>query len=126
MVKYYTLLELQTHSFDDKEINELLNNNNIVKHCILAMFRFVKSNYSDDKIFEFVKTDNWMNKKHWTWKEHDKFINALALVYKNIYQYGNQEATRMAQDFVYKYGFIVKDTLKNEDKHLKNICKYEL
>lgn len=120
-MKYYTLAELKTHSFDDKEINELLKNNNLVKHCILAMFRFVKSTYSDEQIFEFVKTDNWMMKKHWTWKEHDKFIQELSLVYKNIYQYGDAPAIRLAQDFVYKYGFHVKDTIKNENKHFKNL-----
>lgn len=126
MIKFYTLNELKTHNFDDKEVNELLKNNNIVKHCIIAMFRYVKSTYSNDKILLFIKNDGWMNKKHWTWKEHDSFITELALVYKNIYQYGNTEAIRLAQDFVYRYGFKVKDTLKNESKHLKNICKYEL
>lgn len=126
MNKVYTLSELQNHPFDDKEINELLKNNNIVKHCVIAMFRFVKSTYSDDKILEFIKTDNWMSKKHWNWREHDKFIKELAIAYKNIYQYGNQEAIRMAQDFTYRYGFKVKDSYKNETRHLKNICNYEL
>ena len=126
MIKFYTLNELKTHNFDDKEINELLNDNSLVKNCIIAMFRYVKSTYSNNKILDFIKTDGWMDKKHWTWKEHDMFICELALVYKNIYQYGNTEAIRLAQDFVYRFGFKVKDTVKNENKHFKTICKYEL
>lgn len=126
MPKFYTLTELQNHNFDDKEINDLLNRNNLIKQCVLVMFRFVKSKYSNEKIIEFIQTDNWMLKKHWSWAEHDTFIKELAKVFKNVYQYNNTEAIRMAQDFVFKYGFKVKDTVRNESKHLKNICNYEL
>lgn len=125
-MKIYTLAELQTHNFDDKEIIDVLNKNTLVKLCIIAMFRYVKSNLSDEKILQLITIDNWMNKKYWSWKEHDNFIKALALVYKNIYQYNNRDAIYLAQEFVFKYGFKIKDSKSNENKHFKHLLNYDL
>lgn len=126
MNKLYSLVELQTHSFDDKEIVNVLNKNHLIKLCVIAMFRYVKSTYTDEMIFNFIQQNNWMNKKYWSWAEHDNFIDELAKVFKNIYQYNNTESICMAQHFILMYGFRVRDNKKNENKHFKNLMKHNI
>lgn len=125
-MKIYTLEELQNHCFDDKEIIDVFDKDNLLKSTIIAMFRFNKLNYSNEKILNTIKISGWMEKYHWTWRAHDKFIKELAKVYKNIYQYNNQVSVYMAQDFVYRFGFIVKDTKTNEDKHYNRLLDCDL
>lgn len=122
----YTLVELQTHNFDDKEIISLFENQNLVKNCILVMFHFIGIEKTFNDVSELIKHDDWMNKFNWTWQEHDSFIKELCKVYKNIYQYSLEKSYWVAENFVYKYGFLVKDNKKNERKHFKNLlkCKY--
>lgn len=120
----YSLKDLQTTSFDDKDIHDVINNFNTL--CVYHMFKFVKSRLSYPKIKEIIKQDNWMEHKFWNWEEHDKFIIELAKIYKNIYQYSNTKSIRCAQDFVFVYGFAVKDTKENENKHLDNLLKLSL
>lgn len=120
-IKPFSLVELQTTQFDDKTIHDVFNNNMFKLSCIYGMFKFVKSRLSFDKVKEIIKNDNWMNRKFWNWDEHDRFIIEIAKVYKNIYQYSNEKSIKCAQDFVFMYGFAVKDTIENEEKHLNNI-----
>jgi hypothetical protein len=87
------------------------------------MFKFVKSKCTETKIRNIIKQDNWMNKKTWSWEEHDSFIKELALCYKNVYQYSYGDAFRRAEDFVFRFGFKVKDTQENENKHINRIIK---
>jgi hypothetical protein len=125
-LKPFSLVELQTTQFDDKSIHDVFNNNMFKLSCIYGMFKFVKSRLSFEKIMEIIKNDNWMERKFWSWEEHDTFIIELAKVYKNIYQYNNTKSLRCAQDFVFLYGFAVKDTKENADKHLDNLLKLSL
>lgn len=122
---YYTLEELQTHEFDDKEINSLFEDSNFIKLCISNMFNYIGIHKSMDEICEIIKHDSWMKQFKWTWKEHDNFIIELSKVYKNIYQYSKQRSYWYAEQFVFKYGFNVKDNKKNESKHFKNLLKYK-
>ena len=115
----YTLKELQISPFDDKEINNVINV--FVFSCVYNMFKFVKSRCNEQKIRQIISNDGWMNNKTWTWDEHDRFIKELALCYKNVYQYSYDEAFRRAEDFVFLYGFRVKDTIENENKHINRI-----
>lgn len=124
-MKYYSLKELQTNNFDDKEILDVFNNGNFVKSSIISMFRFINLDYSDKEILNIVSKQNWMNSICWTWKDHDNFIIEMAKVYKNIYQYNIGTSFTMAQEFVCKFGFIVKDTKANENRHYKRLLKYK-
>ena len=124
-MKYYSLKELQTNNFDDKEILDVFNNGNFVKSSIISMFRFINLDYSDKEILNIVSKQNWMNSICWTWKDHDNFIIEMAKVYKNIYQYNTITSFTMAQEFVCKFGFIVKDTKANENRHYKRLLKYK-
>lgn len=124
-MKYYSLKELQTNNFDDKEILDVFNNGNFVKSSIISMFRFINLDYSDKEILNIVSKQNWMNGICWTWKDHDNFIVEMAKVYKNIYQYNIGTSFTMAQEFVCKFGFIVKDTKANENRHYKRLLKYK-
>lgn len=124
-MKYYSLKELQTNNFDDKEILDVFNNGNFVKSSIISMFRFINLDYSDKEILNIVSKHNWMNGICWTWKDHDNFIVEMAKVYKNIYQYNIGTSFTMAQEFVCKFGFIVKDTKANENRHYKRLLKYK-
>lgn len=117
----YTLQELQSSPFDDKEINNVINV--FVFSCVYNMFKFVKSKCTETKIRNIIKQDDWMNKKTWSWEEHDSFIKELALCYKNVYQYSYGDAFRRAEDFVFRFGFKVKDTQENENKHINRIIK---
>lgn len=87
------------------------------------MYKFCKSKCSEQKIRTIIQQDNWMNKKTWSWDEHDKFIKELALCYKNVYQYTFSESYRRAEDFVFLYGFKVKDSKENEENHFNNFLK---
>ena len=80
-MKYYSLKELQTNNFDDKEILDVFNNGNFVKSSIISMFRFINLDYSDKEILNIVSKQNWMNSICWTWKDHDNFIIEMAKVY---------------------------------------------
>ena len=120
-IKPFTLKQLQTTEFDDKTINDVLYNNMFKLSCIYAMFKFIKSRLTFPKVYALIKEDNWMERKHWNWEEHDKFIIELAKVYKNVFQYSNEKSLRCAQDFVCIYGFSVKDNKQNEEKHLENL-----
>lgn len=124
-MKYYSLKELQTNNFDDKEILDVFNNGNFVKSSIISMFRFINLDYSDKEILNIVSKQNWMNSICWTWKDHDNFIIEMAKVYKNIYQYNIGTSFTMAQEFVCKFGFRVKDTKANENRHYKRLLKYK-
>lgn len=124
-MKYYSLKELQTNNFDDKEILDVFNNGNFVKSSIISMFRFINLDYSDKEILNIVSKQNWMNSICWTWKDHDNFIVEMAKVYKNIYQYNIGTSFTMAQEFVCKFGFNVKDTKANENRHYKRLLKYK-
>jgi hypothetical protein len=117
----FTLKQLQTTEFDDKTIHEVLNKNMFKLSCIYAMFKFVKSRLTFPKVCALIKEDNWMERKHWNWEEHDKFIIELAKAYKNVFQYSKEKSIRCAQDFVCIYGFSVKDNKQNEEKHLANL-----
>lgn len=125
-IKPFTLDELQNNNFDDKNIHEVLNNNMFKLSCVYAMFKFVKSKLSFQKVCSIIKEDGWMTRKFWSWEEHDKFIIELAKVYKNIYQYSNEKSLSHAQNFVFMYGFNVKDTKENEEKHLNNLLNIRL
>ena len=120
-IKPFTLKQLQTTEFDDKTINDVLYKNMFKISCIYAMFKFIKSRLTFPKVYALIKEDNWMERKHWNWEEHDKFIIELAKVYKNVFQYSNEKSLRCAQDFVCIYGFSVKDNKQNEEKHLENL-----
>lgn len=122
--KQYSLKELQTIQFDDKDIHDVIND--FKPLCIYCMFKFVKSKLSYKNIKAIVKQDKWMEHKFWNWEEHDTFIIELAKVYKNVYQYSTTKSLRCAQDFVFMYGFAVKDTKENEEKHLDNLLKLSL
>jgi len=122
--KQYSLKELQSIQFDDKDIHDVINDFKL--SCIYCMFKFVKSKLSYKNIKAIVKQDKWMEHKFWNWEEHDTFIIELAKVYKNVYQYSNTKSLRCAQDFVFMYGFAVKDTKENEEKHLDNLLKLSL
>ena len=124
-MKYYSLKELQTNNFDDKEILDVFNNGNFVKSSIISMFRFINLDYSDKEILNIVSKQNWMNSICWTWKDHDNFIIEMAKVYKNIYQYNIDTSFTMAQEFVCNFGFSVKDTKANENRHYKRLLKYK-
>ena len=124
-MKYYSLKELQTNNFDDKEILDVFNNGNFVKSSIISMFRFINLDYSDKEILNIVSKQNWMNSICWTWKDHDNFIIEMAKVSKNIYQYNTITSFTMAQEFVCKFGFSVKDTKANENRHYKRLLKYK-
>jgi hypothetical protein len=122
-LKLFTLAELQENEFDDKTIHDVLNKNVFKLSCIYEMFKYTKSKLSFDKVKELIKNDNWMTRKTWNWEEHDKFIIELAKAYKNVFQYSKEKSIRMAQDFVFLYGFNVKDTKQNEEKHFKNLLE---
>lgn len=124
-MKYYSLKELQTNNFDDKEILDVFDNGNFIKSSIISMFRYINSGYTDKEILNIVSKQNWMNTICWTWKDHDDFIIEMAKVYKNVYQYNIVTSFTMAQEFVCKFGFVVKDTKSNENKHYKRLLKYK-
>lgn len=119
----FTLLELQTTEFDDKTINDVLNNDMFKLSCLYAMFKFVKSKQTFENVKQLIKQDNWFKRKFWSWEEHDKFIIELAKAYKNVFQYSKEKSIRCAQDFVCIYGFSIKDNKQNEEKHFANLLK---
>lgn len=126
VIKVFTIEELQQSEFCDKDLAYILSDGVLSKLLIIAMFRFMKINTPSDDIMELIKQDNWYERHKWTWHKHDMFIKEAAKVYKNIYQYSNDTSIRLAEQFVFMFGFSVKDNKKNEEKHFNRILKLNI
>ncbi len=126
VIKMFNIEELQQSEFSDKDLTYILSDGVLSKLLIIAMFRYMKINTPSDDILELIKSDNWYEKYKWTWHKHDMFIKEVAKVYKNIYQYSNDMSIRLAEQFVFEFGFAVKDNKKNEEKHFNRILKLSI
>ena len=49
-----------------------------------------------------------MYENHWTKEQHDKWIDELTEIYKNIYQTGPEESRNAAEWWTFLYGMTVE------------------
>lgn len=81
------------------------------KSLIIAMFKHIGcKKLSNKQILHICKhNDKWFNKYIWSKSERDSFLEKITLVYKNVYQFGNVKSRQLAEWWLIRYGFRVKD-----------------
>ena len=109
-MKKYKIFEieyLQNSEFTEEDLVYLLETPSFSLSLAVAMFRlYDKSDMTDEKIVNIVKTDNnWMYKHYWTKKQRDEFLSKLTKCYRNLYRYNNDTCEKLAQMWLVNYGF---------------------
>ena len=111
--KIYPINYLMNAELTEADLNALLDKNNkgFTYSLIIGMFRHIKSNKKNYQIIKMCcNDDNWMNKNYWTELQRKEYESKISKVYKNIYQFGEEQSKYYAEWFTTVYGL----TLKND------------
>lgn len=117
--KIYTLEYLMNTELTEEDLYYIFDTASLLYSLIINMFKFAGYIDKDDyTLIEMCKSnERWVYEHYWTKKQHNDFINILAKIYKNIYQYKPMTAKNAAQWFVFQYGLTIKT--KREIEKLK-------
>lgn len=109
----FNLEYLMNSDLSEDDLNILLQEKYFNKALIIEMFRHAGyTNITDKQILNICTTSNkWFNKYVWSKHQRESFLNKVTLVYKNVYQYGNVKSRQMAEWWLIRYGFKVKNNM---------------
>jgi len=114
----YSLDDLCSISYDDEQIDNVLKN--LQYSLVIGMFNYMKINKTNEEIIKLVKQDNWFNKFEWTINQRDKFKLKLNKMFYNLYRFGPVKCENSSQEWLTKYGFLVKYPYKKKYKKHDN------
>ena len=107
--KIYSMKYLKEKELTENDLYYLFDTPSLNYSLVVNMFKFAGKKMKPDDILNICKTnERWVYEYHWTKEQHDQWINEVADVYKNIYQYGPEEAEHGAQWWVFQYGMSVE------------------
>lgn len=107
--KIYTMKYLKEKELTENDLYYLFDTPSLNYSFVVNMFKFAKKKMKPDEVIELCKTnERWMYETHWTKEQHDKWIDEVAAVYRNIYQYGPDEARNSAEWWTFIYGMSVE------------------
>ena len=112
--KIYSIEDLINDDFDDEEID--IVSKSLIYSLIIGMFRHVKNNTEDKEIIKLVKTENWSDNYQWTEFQRNEYKKKLDKIFYNLYRFGPIKSSNTSNEFLMKYGFIVKPSQKK--KHI--------
>ena len=107
----YSIYDLVSKPFDDEEIENV--NKYLIYSLVIGMFKQAKINLDDKEIISLIKKDNWFDKYNWTKKQRDSYKKKLDKVFYNLYRFGPIKCSNSSEEFLIKYGFMIKPTKKN-------------
>ena len=105
-MQIYSISDLQTKPFDDEEIDVV--SKSLIYSLIIGMFKTIKSSMSDKEIISLIKKDNWFDNYTWTQKQKEDYKKKLDKIFYNLYRFGPIKCSNTSDDFLMKYGFVVK------------------
>ena len=113
----YSIEDLCNQPYDDEQIDNVIKS--LQYSLIISMFKFMKIDMTNEEIIKFVKTDNWFDKYKWTQSQKTKFKDKMNKMFYNLYRFGPIKCENSSQEWLSKYGFLVKKTYY-KNKHNKH------
>jgi len=115
--KIYSIEDLINDDFDDEEID--IVSKSLIYSLIIGMFRHVKNNTEDKEIIKLIKTENWPDNYTWTEFQRNEYKKKLDKIFYNLYRFGPVKCSNTSNEFLMKYGFIVKPSQKKKTYNKK-------
>lgn len=115
--KIYSIEDLINDDFDDEEID--IVSKSLIYSLIIGMFRHVKNNTEDKEIIKLIKTENWADNYKWTEFQRNEYKKKLDKIFYNLYRFGPIKSSNTSNEFLMKYGFIVKPSQKKKTYNKK-------
>jgi len=115
--KIYSVNDLINNDFDDEEID--IVSKSLIYSLIIGMFRHVKNNAEDKEIIKLIKTENWPDNYKWTEFQRNEYKKKLDKIFYNLYRFGPIKSSNTSNEFLMKYGFIVKPSQKKKTYNKK-------
>lgn len=115
--KIYSVEDLINDDFDDEEID--IVSKSLIYSLIVGMFRHVKNNTEDKEIIKLIKTENWADNYKWTEFQRNEYKKKLDKIFYNLYRFGPIKSSNTSNEFLMKYGFIVKPSQKKKTYNKK-------
>jgi hypothetical protein len=110
--KIYSIEDLINDDFDDEEID--IVSKSLIYSLIIGMFRYVKNNTEDKEIIKLIKTENWADNYKWTEFQRNEYKKKLDKIFYNLYRFGPIKSSNTSNEFLMKYGFIIKPSQKKK------------
>lgn len=110
--KIYSIEDLINDDFDDEEID--IVSKSLIYSLIIGMFRHAKNNTEDKEIIKLIKTENWPDNYTWTEFQRNEYKKKLDKIFYNLYRFGPVKCSNTSNEFLMKYGFIVKPSQKKK------------
>jgi hypothetical protein len=110
--KIYSIEDLINDDFDDEEID--IVSKSLIYSLIIGMFRHVKNNTEDKEIIKLIKMENWPDNYKWTEFQRNEYKKKLDKIFYNLYRFGPIKSSNTSNEFLMKYGFIVKPSQKKK------------
>jgi len=110
--KIYSIEDLINDDFDDEEID--IVSKSLIYSLIIGMFRHAKNNTEDKEIIKLIKTENWPDNYTWTEFQRNEYKKKLDKIFYNLYRFGSVKCSNTSNEFLMKYGFIVKPSQKKK------------
>lgn len=103
----YSIQDLKTKAFDDEEID--IVQDNLIYSLIIGMFQYANIDIPENKILKLIKTeDNWFDNYFWTSQQKTRYQKDLNKIFYNLYRFGPNKCQNSSDDFLMRYGFLVK------------------
>lgn len=115
--KIYSIEDLINDDFDDEEID--IVSKSLIYSLIIGMFRHVKNNTEDKEIIKLIKTENWPDNYKWTEFQRNEYKKKLDKIFYNLYRFGPIKSSNTSNEFLMKYGFIIKPSQKKKTYNKK-------
>jgi len=115
--KIYSIEDLINDDFDDEEID--IVSKSLIYSLIIGMFRHAKNNTEDKEIIKLIKTENWPDNYTWTEFQRNEYKKKLDKIFYNLYRFGPVKCSNTSNEFLMKYGFIVKPSQKKKTYNKK-------
>lgn len=115
--KIYSIDDLINEIFDDEEIDVV--SRSLIYSLIIGMFRHIKNNTEDKEIIKLIKTENWSDNYQWTEFQRNEYKKKLDKIFYNLYRFGPVKCSNTSNEFLMKYGFIVKPSQKKKTYNKK-------
>lgn len=107
--KIYTMKYLKENELTENDLYYLFDTPSLNYSLVVNMFKFAGKKMKKDDILNMCKTnERWMYENYWTKEQHDKWIDEVAAVYRNVYQDGPEKAHHDAEWWIFMFGMTVK------------------
>lgn len=110
----YSIKDLQNKPFDDEEIDIVTKS--LIYSLIIGMFSYMRIKKTEKEIISLCKKDNWFNEFTWTEQQRNIYKQKLNKIFYNLYRFGPIKCNNTSEEWLIKYGFIVKNMSNKKHK----------